>query len=129
MRSISSHWKRDFCANTLLESELVGTGEEDESISLFDRIISNYPSQERYVFSRELRDRLLSAAKNDPIARLILDGLLKGLTISEIREKSGITRSECERVLGKIRRRLREYKSGLRNARNSRKGGTDGGNK
>ena len=44
MRSISSHWKRDFCANILLESELVGTGEEDESISLFDRTISNYPS-------------------------------------------------------------------------------------
>jgi len=126
MRSISSHWKRDFRTNTLLETEFVQGGGEGESISFLERAISDYPSQEEYVFSRELRDRLLSV-ENDPNVRLIVDGLLMGVKISETREKSGLTRSEYERVLAKIRRRLRAYRPDMWNARKSRKGGINGG--
>src|SRR5215469_13261571 len=83
MRSISSHWKRDFDEQEAdLESEIVACSKEGEQISPLDYVPSNGASPESELIRWELLDRLSNQYPTDSTAGRVVAGWKKELTAS-----------------------------------------------
>jgi len=109
MRSISSHWKRDFDEQEAdLESEILGATEERESTSPLDNAVSHFPSQERDVAARQQWNLILTRSRGDPAASQVLKGLSGGLTASEIMHAYGLKRWDYQQATLRIRRRVHD---------------------
>jgi hypothetical protein len=104
MRSISSHWRRDFDEQeAVLESEIVtGTGEED-STSPLNNAVSEYPSQEREVAARQEWDLIATQCRNDPAATQVLQGFARGMTATEVMRNYKLTKWEYHQAVKRIR--------------------------
>jgi len=116
MRSISSHWKRDFVEEeeALLESQIAMRGGEDAWISPLDEAVSDDPSQERDVAARQEWALITKLYLDDVAARGVLEGWSRGMAASEIMEDSGLTKWEYQETMRRIRLRLREQDETLR---------------
>jgi hypothetical protein len=115
MRSISSHWKRDFSEDEAhLESEVMTQSDEDVWISPLDNAMSDDASQEQYLLAREVLHGFSNRYPTDFAAIQVLAGLCKGLTASEIMEKSELTKSDYQQAVKRIRRCLRRWELGAR---------------
>jgi len=115
MRSISSHWKRDFHEEEAhLESEVVTRSEEGDWISPLDNALSEDAPQERYLLTREVLHGFSSRYSTDLAAGQVLAGLCKGLTASEIMQNAELSRSDYQQVVKRIRLYLRRRGLGRR---------------
>jgi hypothetical protein len=104
MRSISSHWKRDFDEEEAdLESEVVTRSEEGDWISPLDHALSNDVPLESGLIARDVLNRLSSVYQPDSTAGLIVAGWKKELNRSAIMQSSNVTKSEYQRVVKQIR--------------------------
>lgn len=109
MRSISSHWKRDFDEQEAdLESEILTRTEEEDATSPLDNAVSQAPSQEREMAARQEWNLLLSRCHGDAFASQVLDGLSRGLTTSEIMKAYRLTRWDYQQAMKRIRLCLRD---------------------
>jgi len=104
MRSISSHWKRDFDdQEAVLESEIVTCSDEEGSTSRLNDAVSEYPSQEREVAARQEWDLIVMLCHDDPAATQVLRGFSRIMTAAEIRRDFKLTRWEYQQALRRIR--------------------------
>jgi hypothetical protein len=86
MRSISSHWKRDFDEQEAdLESEIVTRTEEGDATSPFDKAMSHAPSQERQVAASQQWHLMAARCQGDAAATKVLKGLSAELKIVAVR--------------------------------------------
>jgi hypothetical protein len=109
MRSISSHWKRDFDEQEpALESEISTTSEEGNTASPLHSAASDAPSQERDLIARQQWNRIVTRCREDHTATQVLEGLSQGMTSSEIMNRYTLTRWEYQQATGRIRRRARD---------------------
>jgi len=110
MRSISSHWKRDFDEQEPeLESEIPVHNEDGNGVSPIEGAVSRAPSQERDLVAREQWNNLIvTRCRDDLAATQVLEGLSQGMTSSEIMNRSTLTRWEYQQATGRIRRRARD---------------------
>lgn len=110
MRSISSHWKRDFDEQEAdFESEIPKCAEKDGPSFPLDNAASSVPSQEREVGARQHLTLLLTRCQNDPVAIKVLEGLSIGLIAAEVVRAYRLTQSEYRQASSRIRRRVREF--------------------
>ena len=85
MRSIASHWKRDFVEEeAALESELATRSGENDWISPLENAASDDPCQERYVAAREEWDLIATLFSDDVAARKVLEGWSREMTSREV---------------------------------------------
>jgi len=111
MRSISSHWKRDFNEQEPeLESEVAMHNEDGNAASAIDAAVSSAPSQERDLAARQQWNLIITRCRDDRTATLVLEGLSLGLTPSEIMNMSALTRWEYQQAAARIRRRARDLR-------------------
>ena len=104
MRSISSHWKRDFDEQeAVLESEIVTCTEEEDSTSPLNDAPSEYPSQEREVAARQEWDLIATRCHNDSGATQVLQGFSRGMTATEIMRDYRLTKWEYHQAVKRIR--------------------------
>jgi len=104
MRSISSHWKRDFDEQEAdLESEIVTCSKEGEWISPLDYVVSNHASLESDLSTREVLNRLSGQFPTDSAAGRVVEGWKKDLTASAIMQSYELTKSEYQRAVRQIR--------------------------
>ena len=116
MRSISSHWKRDFVEDeeALLESELATRDGEEGWISPLDEAVSDDPCQERYVAAREEWDLIATLFRDDVAARKVLEGWSREMTPREVMKALDLTEWKYEQAVRRIRLRLRKRYKNLR---------------
>jgi hypothetical protein len=104
IRSISSHWKRDFDEQeAVLESEIVTCSEEEDSTSPLNNAVSEYPSQEREVAARQEWDLIAILCHDDPAATQVLEGFSRGMSATEIMRGCDLTKWEYQQALKRIR--------------------------
>ena len=109
MRSISSHWKRDFDEQEAdLESEILTRTEEDDATSPLDNAVSHAPSQERDVAAREQWNLIVTRCCDDLVATQVLEGLARGLRAAEVMHAYSLTRREYQQATRRIRLRGRD---------------------
>ena len=109
MRSISSHWKRDFDEQEAdLESEILTRTEKDDATSPLDNAVSKAPSQERDMAARQEWNLLLTRCRGDAAATQVLEGLSRGFTASEIMQAYRLTRWDHQQAMKRIRLRMRD---------------------
>jgi hypothetical protein len=122
MRSISSHWKRDFDEQEPeLESEISIANQEGSATSLLDRAVSHAPSQERDLVARQQWNLIEAHCRTDRTATQVLKGLSQGMASSEIMNVYTLTRWEYQQATCAIRRRARKLDYSW-NTRRSAKG-------
>ena len=113
MRSISSHWKEQFDADEpRLESELVRTTEEGELLSPLDLVGSDAPGAERTVEARQRLEQIEKILAGDRIVSDILDGMRAEMSPNDIREVLGLTQTEYETAMKRLRRHVRPTAAG-----------------
>ena len=104
MRSISSHWKRDFDEQEAdLESELRTRIEEEGTGSTLDNAGSHGPSPERELGAREKWNLIVKRCQGDHAATQVLDGVSLELSASEIMHDYGFTKWEYQQAMKRIR--------------------------
>ena len=104
MRSISSHWKRDFDEQEAdLESELRTRIEEENAGSALDNAASHGPSPERELAAREQWNLIVKRCQGDHVATQVLDGVSLELSASEIMRDYGFTKWEYQQAMKRIR--------------------------
>lgn len=117
MRSISSHWREQFDGSEpRFESELVRTSEEGVPLSPLDLVGSDAPDAERIVEAKQQLEQIENMAAGDRIVSDILGGMRAEMLPSEIREALGLSQTEYETAMKRLRRHVRP----------SRQGGSDG---
>jgi hypothetical protein len=110
MRSISSHWKRDFDEQEAdLESEIGTCSNGGDWISPLDQVPSNGASPESELIRWELLDRLSSQFPPDSAAGRVVAGWKKDLTPSAIMRSYKLTKSKYHQAVEQIRRCLRGW--------------------
>jgi hypothetical protein len=109
MRSISSHWKRDFDEREAdLESEVLTRTEEGDVISPLDNAMSHAPSQERELAARQQWNLIVTRCCDDLAATQVIDGLSRGLTTTDVMRAYGLTIREYRQATKRIRHRGRD---------------------
>ena len=104
MRSISSHWKRDFDEQEAdLESELPTCIEDGDASSALDKAVSHGPSPERELAAREKWNLIVKRCQGDHTATQVLDGVSLELSASEIMHDYGLTKWEYQQAMKRIR--------------------------
>jgi hypothetical protein len=104
MRSISSHWKRDFDEQEAdLESELPTHSEDDDASSALDDAVSNGPSPERELAAREQWNLIVKGCQGDRAATQVLEGKSLELSASEIMHDYGLTKWDYQQAMKRIR--------------------------
>lgn len=119
MRSISSHWKRDFDEREPeLESEISIANQGGSPTSPLDRAVSHAPSQERDLVARQQWNLIVARCRDNRTASQVLEGLSQGMTSSEIMDVYTLTRWEYQQATGAIRRRARklDYSGNIRHS-------------
>ena len=115
MRSISSHWKRDFDEQEPdLESEISTHHRDGNLTSPLDSADSHAPSQERGLAARQQWNLIVKRCRDDRAATQVLDGLSRELTPLEIINMFTLTRCEYLQATARIRRRARDLDYCLR---------------
>lgn len=108
MRSISSHWAEQFDAGEpLLESEVLRTTEEGEVVTPLGTLGSDEPDSERIVVAKEEVERIEKAVADDRILADILRAMRADTSPNMIREMLGLSVSEYETAMKRLRRRVR----------------------
>jgi len=104
MRSISSHWKRDFDKQEAdLESELPTRIEDDDASSPLDNAVSHGPSPERELAAREQWNLIVKRCQGDRAATQVLEGKSLELSASEIMHDYGLTKWDYQQAMKRIR--------------------------
>jgi hypothetical protein len=104
MRSISSHWKRDFDEQEAdLESELPTRIEDDDASSALDNAVSHGPSPERELAAREQWNLIVKRCQGDRAATQVLEGKSLELSASEIMHDYGLTKWDYQQAMKRIR--------------------------
>jgi hypothetical protein len=117
MRSISSHWREQFHAiEPRLESELVRTTEEGDLLSPLDLVGSDSPRADRIVEAKQELERIRQRVAGDRVVSDILDGMGAGMSPDDIREALGLSQTEYDTAVKRLRRHVRP----------SAEGGSDG---
>jgi hypothetical protein len=117
MRSISSHWGEQFDADEpRLESEVVRTSEEGEPLSPLDLAGSDAPGAERTAEAKQQLELIEKMIAGDRIVSDILGGMRAEMLPSEIRDALGLSQTEYETAMKRLRRHVRP----------SAQGGSDG---
>jgi len=115
MRSIASHWKRDFVEEeAALESELATRSGENDWISPLENAASDDPCQERYVAACEEWDLIAALFNGDVAARGVLEGWSREMTPREVMKVLDLTEWKYEQAVRRIRLRLRKRYKNLR---------------
>lgn len=109
MRSISSHWKRDFDEQEPeLESEILAPAKEGEASSPLDNAMSRAPSQERELAARQQWNLIAARCKGNRDATHLLEGLSLGLTASQIMHDYKLSKSKYQQAMKRIRLHARD---------------------
>ncbi len=108
MRSISDHWRKEFDPKEepILESDLVRTTEEGDILSPFDLIASGEPGADRALEDKERVEAIEKAFADDPVISVILDGLRQGMKPPEVRAELGLSQTEYETAMKRLRRQV-----------------------
>lgn len=108
IRSISSHWKEQFDTDEpRLESELVRTSEKAESLSPLDLVGSDAPGARRAVEARQQLEQIEKMVAGDRVLSDILGGMRAEMSPNEIREALGLSQTEYETAMKRLRRHVR----------------------
>jgi RNA polymerase sigma-70 factor (ECF subfamily) len=108
MRSISSHWgQQSDGSEPLLESEILRTTEEGEVLSPFDTVRCGAPGAERILVAKEEVERIEKAVADDKVVADILRGMRAEMSPSTIRENLGLSVTEYDTAMKRLRRRVR----------------------
>jgi RNA polymerase sigma-70 factor (ECF subfamily) len=108
MRSISSHWGEQFNADEpRLESELVRTSAEGDPSNPMDSVGSDSPGADRIADARQQLEQIENAVAGDRILSDILGGMRAEMLPSEICEVLGLSRTEYETAVKRLRRHVR----------------------
>lgn len=107
MRSISSHWARDFDPeeHPVLESELTKTTSEGGTLSPFEQLAATEPDAERNLEAKEQVEEILAAFAADTVVSVILDGMLEGMSPPDVRSELGLSQTEYETAMRRLRRK------------------------
>jgi hypothetical protein len=107
MRSISSHWARDFVPDEhpMLESELTKTTDEGDMLSPFDLIAATEPVVGRDLEAKEQVEEIRAAFATDPVVSVILDGMLEGMSPPDVRNELNLSQMEYETAMRRLRRK------------------------
>ena len=109
MRSISSHWKRDFDEQEAdLESEILKRTEEGDAASPLENAVFHAPSQERDVVARQQWDLIVARCRDDLAASQVIDGLSRGLTPAEVMRTYGLSIRDYRQAVKRVRLRCRD---------------------
>lgn len=104
VRSISSHWKRDFDEHEAeFESEILTRDEEGDATSPLDNAVSYAPSQERQVAARQQWNLIAARCKDDRDATQVLEGVSVGLTASRIMHEYKLSKWKYQQAMKRIR--------------------------
>ena len=90
IKSIASEWKQDLLEGIDLEDERAG---------------------ERGIFAGIDIRRIIALFDDDPIAKIILMGMAEGKSGEELEQASGLSPTECESKVKKVRRRIEKSKT------------------
>ncbi|MGH9389594.1 MAG: hypothetical protein ACRD1Z_08255, partial [Vicinamibacteria bacterium] len=113
MRSISSHWREQFDEDEpRLESELLRTSEQGELLSPLDLVGSDAPGAERIVVAKQQLELVEKAIVGDRIVSDILGGMRAEMLPNEIREVLGLSQTEYETAMKRLRRHVRPSAQG-----------------
>lgn len=109
MRSISSHWKRDFDEQEAeLESDILTHNEEGDATFCLENAASHAPSQERQVVAKQQWKLIAARCEGNRAANHVLEGLSLGLTASAIMNTGNLSKWEYQQAVKRIRLRAHE---------------------
>jgi hypothetical protein len=109
MRSISSHWKRDFDEQEPdLESEILTPTEEGQVTSPLANVASHTPSHERELAARQQWNLITTRCKGSRAASHVLEGLSQGLTASRIMRDYHLSKWQYQEAMKRIRLHARD---------------------
>lgn len=109
MRSISSHWKRDFDEQEPeLESEILTPAQEGEASCPLNNAVSRAPSQERELAARQQWNLIAARCKGNRDATYVLEGLSLGFTASQIMHDYKLSKSKYQQAMKRIRLHARD---------------------
>lgn len=113
MRSISSNWAESFDPEeAALESEVVINTEEGKTISPINKAEAPGISPEDNIIAKQKIERIEGLFEKDETVLLIIEGFRSEMTGPEIQEAIGITKTEFETAMKRMRRKVREIKMG-----------------
>jgi hypothetical protein len=112
MRSISTAWRKAFDPDEAdLESDLIRPGQERKEGNVFADIPSANPGGERIVMARQEVDAIEKLFARDSIALDVIGGWRAQMTGPDIKEALGISQTEYETVVKRIRRTVQSAAS------------------
>lgn len=107
IKSISSHWASQHNPEQpKTESELLVTREDGSKHSPFDLIPSKGPDPVHQTEIEQLLQRINRLFADDDEALLVIDGWRKQMTGPEIKEDLGLSQTEIETIIRRIRRKI-----------------------
>lgn len=105
MRSLSSHWREQFDPQEArLESEFAVTGERGPSASPLAMAPTDAPDPERLLDAKQQLAKIERFFASDPTVPRIIEGFRSGLTASEIQSLTGLSKTDYESALRRMRR-------------------------
>jgi CheY-like chemotaxis protein len=120
MQSISNCWKRQFNEmEAHLVSEFPVHDEEGQERSPLDNVASGHAAVDQRLIEKDEQSRVLAMFNDDHEAAQVLQGLLDGLTKTEIISRYGLDRNKLAATERRIRLKLGR-KNGSRGERNGR---------
>lgn len=114
MRSISSHWRRDFDPDEepTLESDLATTTGDGGVLRRFDLVPSAEPSADRVLEAKERVEAIEQAFADDPVVSLILEGMREGMSPADVRSELSLSQTEYETAMKRLRRKAAAVATG-----------------
>jgi len=107
MRSISTHWEEQFDPDEpRLESELTRVSPAGEVRSPLALIDSGTPNPERVLDAKQQVEEIERLFAEDTVASLIIQGFREGLSGPEVRAALGLSQTEYDTALKRIRRKV-----------------------
>jgi DNA-directed RNA polymerase specialized sigma24 family protein len=109
MRSIASHCREEFEGTTIVHASQEDPDGRTDGIALLSRI----PDPERLAAAREQLEKVDKKFARDDFVGLVLEGLCTGMKGREIQQALGITETQFETAMTKLRRGI-DRKGGWR---------------
>lgn len=108
MRSISSHWAGERgAADIVWESEFTRAANDGTTINTFDRMASDAPNGERIAEAKQQFEQIQQSVADDSVLAAIVDAMRADTPPPMIRDSLGLSRTEYETALKRLRRRVR----------------------
>jgi hypothetical protein len=112
LRSISSHWKEQFDVDeALLEAEVISTTSEGKAYNPYLNARSTNPDSESILAAKQEVAAIEQLLADDPLALNIIGGWRAEMTGPEIQEALGLTRTEYETTVKRLRRKIQSFLS------------------